>query len=222
MKQTKQNINGIRCTYWIRFIFTFLLALGLVIGFSVLVTYSDPETKEKVFSSETYPIYLSLTLAGALGGILYSILLDGSLELPTWGDGGNSVKVGSIGEIFVGIGGAFTAYIFIPDALKRGSDKEIIIFVAGLVGGYGGKAILNASLNKLIKRIDDTDLVAEEKERLAQQADRLNEDQSLIKLVNRQINEGLPPSEVYLLSEKIKNASEDLKQQVFMMTKEIR
>ena len=222
MKQTKQNINGIRCTYWIRFIFTFLLALGLVIGFSVLVTYSDPETKEKVFSSETYPIYLSLTLAGALGGILYSILLDGSLELPTWGDGGNSVKVGSIGEIFVGIGGAFTAYIFIPDALKRGSDKEIIIFVAGLVGGYGGKAILNAALNRVIKRIDEADLVAEEKERLAQQVERLNEEQSLIKLVNRQINEGLPPSEVYELSEKIKNASEDLKQQVFMMTKEIR
>ncbi|MGK7915808.1 MAG: glycoside hydrolase family 19 protein [Prochloraceae cyanobacterium] len=222
MKKTKQNINGIRWDYWRRFGLTFLLGIGLVFFFSILVSYTNQPNVDISWPPILEAKYLSLTIAGALGGILYSILLDGALELPTWENGGKSLKPGFIGEVFVGIGGAFTAYIFIPAAVKAGDDKEIIIFVIGMVGGYGGKAILNAALNRVIKRIDEADLVAEEKERLAQQVDQLNEDKSLIKLVNRQINEGLPSSEVYVLSEKIKNASEDLKQQVFMMAKDIR
>ena len=222
MKKTKQNINGIRWGYWGKFFFTSLLGMGLVFGFAILVSYTkNPELKIS-WPPKLEAEYLSLTLAGALGGILYSILLDGALELPTWVDGGKKFRPGFIGEVFVGIGGAFTAYIFIPDALKTANDKEIVIFVAGLVGGYGGKAVLNAALKRVIKRIDEADLVAEEQERLAQQVNQLNEEQNLIKLVNQQINEGLPPSEVYGLSEKIKNASEELKQEVFMMAKESR
>ncbi len=40
--------------------------------------------------------------------------------------------------------------------------------------------------------------------------------------MTQQINEGLPPSQIYGLSEKIKNASEELQEQVFSMAKEIR
>ncbi len=166
--------------------------------------------------------YLTLTLSGALGGILYSILLYGALELPSWGDGGKSLKLGFIGEVLVGISGAFTAYIFLPDALKKSDDREIIIFVAGLVGGYGGKAILNAALKRVINQINQANLVEKEKARLTEQVHQLNDDKVLIELVNRQINQGLPHSEIYELCEKIKNAPDDLKQQVFTIAKEIR
>ncbi len=230
MKRTKQNVNQIHWGYWSNFFGNFLFGICLVFAFSILVSLTDtkaPDAGILLFegikrSYYLVPQYLSLTIAGALGGLLYSILLDGGLEMPGWGKHGKSLKTGSIGEVFVGIGGAFTTYIFIPDALKQGSDSEIITFVFGLVGGYGGKAILNAALEKIKGRIGEADLVAEEKERLAQEVDQLNEEQNLIKLVTRQIDQGLPPSEIYGLSGQIQNASEELQQQVFTMAKEIR
>ncbi len=232
MKKTKQNINGFRIGYWVRFILTLILGAFLVWGFARLVTQGDPSAKDNF--DDVFGFYLSLTLAGALGGILYSILLDGSLELPKWGDGGNSIRIGSIGEVFVGIGGAFIAYVALPQELKTqpvevegvtkavASFDSLLAFVTGLVGGYGGKAVMNAALSRIIGQVKTVNQVEEKRKLLAQQVDQLNEEQNLIKLVTRQINEGLPPSEVYGLSEKIKNASEELKQEAFMMAKEIR
>ncbi len=232
MRRKQQNINQIHWGYWGNFFCNFLFGIALVFAFSILVSLTDTKTSDSGIllfegikrSYYLVPQYLSLTIAGALGGLLYSILLDGGLEMPGWGKDGKSLKTGSIGEVFVGIGGAFTAYIFIPDALTASTNpnREIIIFVFGLVGGYGGKAILNAALEKIKGRIGEADLVAEEKERLAQEVEQLNQEQGLIKLVTRQINQGLPPSEIYGLCEKIKNASEEVQEQVFTMAKEIR
>ncbi|MDJ0511466.1 MAG: lysozyme [Crocosphaera sp.] len=231
MRKNPKKVNSNK-KYYINFVVAFLVGLALVLGFAILTSLTAQINEDLyLFGIKFKPEYLSLTLSGAFGALLYSILLDGGLEVPTWGEKGNRLKLGSIGEVLVGIGGAFTTYLFahkifgvttgVPDQ-ENGVDQAISLFVTGLIGGYGGKYILDAALKKVIKRIGEVDLVKEQKEELAQQVEKLNEEQKLIKQVNRQINEGLPPSEIFGLSEKIKNAPEELKHEAFMMAKEIR
>jgi predicted chitinase/uncharacterized membrane protein YeaQ/YmgE (transglycosylase-associated protein family) len=176
----------------------------------------------KNFSYDVSPLYLSLILAGALGGLLCSILLDGELELPSWSKKNpNNLSPGFLGEIFVGIGGAFIAYKFLPQELRNLGDPglEITIFVTGLVGGYGGKAILDAALEKVINRIKTADLA---KETAESQAKELEEKTYIRNLVNQQIQEGLNQSELSELKEKLEGASDDVKKIVFNLAHDAR
>ncbi|EAZ88986.1 tetratricopeptide repeat protein [Crocosphaera chwakensis] len=245
MTEQKKTIH---VGYWWAFLLTFGCGLALVAVFTILISHSNPTAA---------PIYLSLTLAGALGGILYSISIDGSLELPKWGDNGHSVHIGSIGEIFLGICGAFIAYVALPEELKSSITEDttqlaqqlanqgltqaqielileqaaeqvdsatssLIAFVTGLVGGYGGKAILNAALGRVIGQVENVNLIEENNKRLAKEAKQLSDEQSIIKQVNQQLQEGLPTSEVYDLVEEIKNAPQDVQEEAFRRAKEIR
>lgn len=222
------------------FILTFALGLGMALGFAKLISLSitNPCTQNVtksctpivkipfplpdylIWINDISTLYLSLILAGALGGLLYSVLLDGELELPSWGDD-NSLKPGFLAEIFVGIGGAFVGYIVLPDALKKADvpDRDIIIFVTGLVGGYGGKAILDAALKRLINRIETADLA---KEKAEFQANRLEGRKHLLDLVNQQIQEGLNPSELLELQDKLETASLDVKERAFSLARDAR
>jgi predicted chitinase/uncharacterized membrane protein YeaQ/YmgE (transglycosylase-associated protein family) len=158
-------------------------------------------------------------LAGALGGLLYSILLDGELELPSWSKKNpNNLNPGFLGEIFVGIGGSLIAYKFLPQELGK-PGLEITIFVTGLVGGYGGKAILDAALSKVIDRIKTADLA---KEKAESQAKELEEKTYIRNLVNQQIQEGLNQSELSELKEKLEGASDDVKKIVFNLAHDAR
>jgi predicted chitinase/uncharacterized membrane protein YeaQ/YmgE (transglycosylase-associated protein family) len=229
----------------INFLLTFFLGLGMALGFAWLIslTTTSPcppdisEGQEKVkvkcitktihittgllknFSYDVSPLYLSLILAGALGGLLYSILLDGELELPSWSKKNpNNLNPGFLGEIFVGIGGSLIAYKFLPQELGK-PGLEITIFVTGLVGGYGGKAILDAALSKVIDRIKTADLA---KEKAESQAKELEEKTYIRNLVNQQIQEGLNQSELSELKEKLEGASDDVKKIVFNLAHDAR
>ena len=229
----------------INFLLTFFLGLGMALCFAWLIslTSTSPcppdisEGQEKVkcitktinitgllknFSYDVSPLYLSLILAGALGGLLYSILLDGELELPSWSKKNpNNLNPGFLGEIFVGIGGAFIAYKFLPQELRNLGDPglEITIFVTGLVGGYGGKAILDAALKKVINRIDTAN---EAKEIAESQAKELEEKTYIRNLVNQQIQEGLNQSELSEMQEKLESATDDVKKIVFNLAHDAR
>ncbi|MCA2711914.1 MAG: hypothetical protein IM473_20615 [Microcystis sp. M015S2] len=232
----------------INFLLTFFLGLGMALVFAWLIslTSTSPcppdisEGQEKVkvkcitktihittgllknFSYDVSPLYLSLILAGALGGLLYSILLDGELELPSWSKKNpNNLNPGFLGEIFVGIGGAFIAYKFLPQELRNLGDPglEITIFVTGLVGGYGGKAILDAALEKVINRIKTADLA---KEIAESQAKELEEKTYIRNLVNQQIQEGLNQSELSEMQEKLEAASDDVKERAFNLAHDAR
>jgi len=227
------------------FILTFLLGLGMALGFAWLISLTSLKVNEKlvnqqvdgkvvemlvkfvqnshgeaaVFFNFIDPLYLNLTLAGLLGGLLYSILLDQKLELPSWD--GNALKPGFLGEILVGIGGSLIAYRFLPQELRKPDDTgwEITIFVTGLVGGYGGKAILDTALNKVIKRIETADLA---KEKAESQAKELEEKTYIRNLVNQQIQEGLNQSELSEMQEKLEAASDDVKERAFNLAHDAR
>lgn len=229
----------------INFLLTFFLGLGMALCFAWLIslTSTSPcppdisEGQEKVkcitktinitgllknFSYDVSPLYLSLILAGALGGLLYSILLDGELELPSWSKKNpNNLNPGFLGEIFVGIGGSLIAYNFLPQELRKPGDPglEITIFVTGLVGGYGGKAILDAALEKVINRIKTADLA---KETAESQAKELEEKTYIRNLVNQQIQEGLNQSELSEMQEKLESATDDVKERAFNLAHDAR
>jgi len=229
----------------INFLLTFFLGLGMALCFAWLISLTSLKVNEKlvnqqvdgkvvemlvkfvqnshgeaaVFFNFIDPLYLNLTLAGLLGGLLYSILLDQKLELPSWD--GNALKPGFLGEILVGIGGSLIAYRFLPQELRKPDDTgwEITIFVTGLVGGYGGKAILDTALNKVIKRIETADLA---KEKAESQAKELEEKTYIRNLVNQQIQEGLNQSELSEMQEKLESATDDVKERAFNLAHDAR
>jgi predicted chitinase/tetratricopeptide (TPR) repeat protein len=232
----------------INFLLTFFLGLGMALGFAWLISLTSLKVNEKlveqqvdgkvveklvkfvqnshgeaaVFFNFLDPLYLNLTLAGLLGGLLYSILLDQKLELPSWD--GNALKPGFLGEIFVGISGAFIAYSFLPEILKNpatsnDSNLSLLAFVTGVVGGYGGKAILDTALNKVIKQIETAD---KEKEIAESQAKELEEKTYIRNLVNQQIQEGLNQSELSEMQEKLESASDDVKERAFNLAHDAR
>jgi predicted chitinase/uncharacterized membrane protein YeaQ/YmgE (transglycosylase-associated protein family) len=206
----------------INFILTFLLGLGMALGFAWLISFTNSNNQNTLALHPINPLYLNLTLAGLLGGLLYSMLLDQKLELPSWD--GNALKPGFLGEIFVGIVGAFIAYFFSFGVLKNATgsasnDLSLLAFVTGVVGGYGGKAILDAALNKVIKRIETADLA---KEKAESQAKELDERRHILDLVNLQIQEGLNLSELSELQEKLEAASENVKERTFNLAHDAR
>lgn len=214
------------------FILTFLLGLGMSLYFAKLISFTSFASNNgtKISGLQGYlqwfnginNIYLSLVLAGGLGGLLYSILLDGELELPSWSKKNpNNLNPGFLGEIFVGIGGSLIAYQFLPQELRQTYDTgvEITIFVTGLVGGYGGKAILDAALKKVINRIDTADLA---KEKAESQAKELEEKTYIRNLVNQQIQEGLNQSELSEMQEKLESATDDVKERAFNLAHDAR
>ncbi|MDB9414853.1 C39 family peptidase [Microcystis aeruginosa] len=228
----------------VNFILTFAFGLGMALGFAWLISLTStspcpPDPKRtleciqvvkainiigffKNINININPLYLSLVLAGALGGLLYSILLDGELELPSWSKKNpNNLNPGFLAEIFVGISGAFIAYSVLPQELKQRGEQglEITIFVTGLVGGYGGKAILDAALKKVINRIETADLA---KEKAESQAKELEERKHILDLVNLQIQEGLNLSELSELQEKLEAASENVKERAFNLAHDAR
>jgi predicted chitinase/uncharacterized membrane protein YeaQ/YmgE (transglycosylase-associated protein family) len=201
----------------------------MALGFAWLISFTSSASGKHTIIRDlpgylewlngTNPLYLSLVLAGALGGLLYSILLDGELELPSWSKKNpNNLNPGFLGEIFVGIGGSLIAYKFLPQELGK-PGLEITIFVTGLVGGYGGKAILDAALSKVIDRIKTADLA---KEKAESQAKELEEKTYIRNLVNQQIQEGLNQSELSELKEKLEGASDDVKKIVFNLAHDAR
>jgi predicted chitinase/uncharacterized membrane protein YeaQ/YmgE (transglycosylase-associated protein family) len=213
----------------INFLLTFFLGLGMALGFAWLISLTSSASGKHTIIRDlpgylewlngTNTLYLSLVLAGALGGLLYSILLDGELELPSWSKKNpNNLNPGFLGEIFVGIGGSLIAYKFLPQELGK-PGLEITIFVTGLVGGYGGKAILDAALSKVIDRIKTADLA---KETAESQAKELEEKTYIRNLVNQQIQEGLNQSELSELKEKLEGASDDVKKIVFNLAHDAR
>ncbi|WP_107671297.1 N-acetylmuramidase family protein [Cyanothece sp. BG0011] len=226
MTQTKPP----KLIHWkliIKFLVQFAIGLGLVIAFASLVSFSSQfNIADKVIwdvQIENWrlfyivPTYLNLTLAGTLGGLLYSMLCDQTLEFPSWGKNGEGLEPGFFLDIFVGIAGALIAYLALPEPLKQGTEAGVMIFVTGLVGGYGGKYVLDAASQRLIKRIEQVDL---KKEKLEQ----IRKSENLQQLANRQIYQGITPEELSYLQTQLQTISVDtnLKERIFQAAKDAR
>ncbi|MEM9567781.1 MAG: C39 family peptidase [Cyanobacteria bacterium P01_E01_bin.34] len=101
------------------------------------------------------PHFLLLSIFGWFGGIIYTIVADNNIELPTASGKDKIISPGIIGDVLIGISGALLAYYFLPDTWRESAGH---MAVTGVVGGYGGKVIIAAVFKKYIDRIKATSL----------------------------------------------------------------
>ncbi|CAN1208661.1 hypothetical protein TUMEXPCC7403_00470 [Tumidithrix helvetica PCC 7403] len=201
----------------------------MALGFAKLISHTNPS--EDAVSGMPYllgwlnkanPLYLSLTLAGTLGAILHTILIHGQLDLPSWSEDDTGLKPGFLGEIFIGISGAFIAYVFVPTEYLSGINSGIKVFVTGLVGGYGGQLILNALLKKQLELIERADLAQRDAKQANAEKEQIAEGKDLLVLVNRQIQNGLTEPELSDLQKKIQKADLEDKELIFYRASDAR
>ena len=162
--------------HWVKFTITFAIGFFLTAilawfasGGSETVEFGKPLGK---FLIDEYnnvdDKWFVLAKFGWFGGLIYSILADGKLELPSVNVDDKSVDPGFIGDVLVGVAGAFIAYTLIVSTTGQGGSEAGIddlstLIVLGIVGGYGGKAIIKSSLKKFVGQIDEQSTV-EDKE----------------------------------------------------------
>ncbi|MGK7924074.1 MAG: D-Ala-D-Ala carboxypeptidase family metallohydrolase [Spirulina sp.] len=208
--KTDTNQTFIRPGITFKFLGLFAIGLGLALGFAILLS----PIKESA-NTETGE-FLTLALAGTLGGLLCSFLVeeDKMLEFPSWARNGKGLKPGFLGDIFVGIAGAFIAYAFLEyTGFLKENSEGIAIFATGLVGGYGSEYIMKAALKRLIQLINNEELLEE-----------INQVEDLQNLANRQIHQGLNPDELSELQTQLETVSLDpqIKEGIFDAARDAR
>lgn len=181
-----------------------------------------------IFPTAEFPTYFTLTIFGALGGLIDSFLLDSKLELPKWSEDGKEFYPGSMGEMVVGVAAAFVAYNLLSAIQIEGVNSEdpFGIAVTAIIGGYGGKAILNNVLSRHIKKIDvlekQKEKAIKEKVDFEVKVRDLETGDTLIDKVNEQIHSGLSEEEVAKLEREIIDAPNSAKERIFKIAKEVR
>jgi len=209
---------------------TFLL--GLLIGLAYALLISGPP--EAVLPDWfQYRVFI-LTFSGIVGGILYTVMLDGKIEMPYMSEDGRDLQIGILGDILLGISGAYLLD-FVTDYPSDTSlnNFNILLAAKGIVGGYGAKALLNMALEKVLKRIHRMETMTQEavqkKEELSHQVEQLShqnqslaESGELIDQVNLQVTEGLPPRQLTELKQRIRSAAAEVRQRIFSLVKEMR
>ena len=98
---------------------------------------------------------LVLAFSGILGGVIYTIVIDGEVEMPRFIVGqGALFKAGLFGDILLGIAGAFILELLLPASLSAMDAPSVdgsALAATGIIGGYGGRAIIKFSLERFFK-----------------------------------------------------------------------
>ena len=166
---------------------------------------------------------LVLIFSGILGGVIYSIVVDGNVEMPRFVAGkGDLFEAGLFGDILLGIAGA-VVLDYVRQQFGVELTSNIDIAAAGIVGGYGGRAILEFALTRVFK---DINLLEADRQKYLQTSyqQRLERGDSLklIDQLNQQVRVGLVSAELAELTAAIKQASADVSKRVFNLAQEFR
>ncbi|NEP15628.1 MAG: hypothetical protein F6J97_01850, partial [Leptolyngbya sp. SIO4C1] len=175
-----------------------------------------------------------LIFSGILGGVLYTIMVDGRVELPRFVDeDANSFEAGLFGDILLGIAGALVVGLFTSDSTELLEEPALVLAAKGIIGGYGSKALMSLALHKFINRVDkleaEKEAALEQREALAQEVVQLEAEKQdlwqgaqLINQLNEQLEHGIPTDSLTQLQHSIRQAPQPVKNQVFKVAKEFR
>ncbi|MEN8445913.1 MAG: MAC/perforin domain-containing protein, partial [Cyanobacteria bacterium J06555_13] len=100
---------------------------------------------------------LVLMMAGILGGTIYPIVTDGYIEMPRFVvNQGAHFKAGLFGDILLGIAGATILELLLPAEWSILSEQNaavssIAVAATGIIGGYGGRAMLRFALQRVVR-----------------------------------------------------------------------
>lgn len=217
-RSTSRHLKPLRFDWFLRFagyvILGFFFAVITAFLLSQRASVRSGQAALEIFGPGWYVLqspFSVLVFAGALGGLLCSFLLedDKMLEYPAWTNDGRGLKFGFLGDLLVGIGGALIAYLVLPESLLVTPDRQLLpeatltIFVAGIIGGYGGEYVMKAALQRLVKRVDEADF---KQERLNQ----FKRFESLRALAMRQIESGLDPNQLASFRQQLHQVATDM------------
>ena len=146
---------------------TFLTGLAIGLLYALLLGNPWSDTAGII----EWPI-LVLSFSGIFGGIIYAIVINGEVEMPRFlVDRGGVFEAGLFGDILIGIAGAFILELILPSSLSVINPTEpdtaavldqtrlqgSAIAATGLIGGYGGRAIVKFSLERFFKHTGTLD-----------------------------------------------------------------
>lgn len=149
-----------------------------------------------------------ITIAGPFGGLLYTVR-DGGFEMPHKDPAKPNIwKPGWIADCLYGIAGAYVVFLVLPSEIAfpensaSHSINPAILFIKpfaiALVGGYGGKWVLDRALSNLMKQVKDAQKEAKKaQEKIIQ---REHYDSSALKL-----------TELYLEGDEVSVSNDELK-----------
>jgi len=202
---------------------TFLTGFAIGLFYVLLISgdafawlWSESQAKEGQYA-------LVLIFSGILGGVIYTILIDGHVEMPQFiKNRGDRFRAGLFGDILLGIAGAIVLD-YIVKQLNIPLEPGVEVAAAGIVGGYGGRAILQFALQRVFKDINllEPERIASLQANLQRRLERVDS-LTLIDLVNQQIKVGLPSSELGELSTELERAESGVKKRVFDLVQDFR
>lgn len=165
-----------------------------------------------------------LVFSGILGGVIYTIMVDGHVEMPQFiANRGDKFRAGLFGDILLGIAGATVLDVLVQALLGVELGSNVEIAAAGIVGGYGGRAILQFALERVFKDINllEADRVAYLQANMQRRLARMD-GLELIDLVNEQIKVGLAGDDLTALSREIAGADADVRRRIFNLVRDFR
>lgn len=241
---------------------------GLFIGLFYALLIGNPWSLEPSDSAGLIEWrVLVLAFSGILGGVLYAIVVNGEIEMPRFVvDRDGVFKAGLFGDILLGIAGAFILELMLPSSLSviDPSNSEIVadavsstgiegsaIAATGIVGGYGGRAVIKFSLERFFKYTGTLDefraneIIQRRAQRISQQASArsaptpslaietvdVSEDLSehvdeqtvaLIEQIDRYVQVGAPKSDRAELILRLRSEPDSVRQTVFSALVELR
>jgi tetratricopeptide (TPR) repeat protein len=149
--------------------------------------------------------------------------------------GGKTLNPGYIADCLIGIGGAFAVFLLIPnaDTLGKKDNREINfldieLLATTLVGGYGGRFLLDRAVNNIGKRVAETEERVNQSigeiQKVQQKVEDLNEIESQVKkLLSRYLDKslGLLPEQVDELKRSIPKASSATRTDIFVIAQKV-
>ena len=129
---------------------------GICIGFAYALLVGNPWSLG-LADTDTLIEWkvLVLTFSGIFGGVIYAIVINGEIEMPRFiVDEGALFKAGLFGDILLGIAGASILELLLPPTLSVMENAELggtAVAATGIIGGYGGRAIIKFSLERFFK-----------------------------------------------------------------------
>jgi uncharacterized membrane protein YeaQ/YmgE (transglycosylase-associated protein family) len=154
-------------------------------------------------------------------------MVNGYVEMPRFvAHRGDKFKAGIFGDILLGLSGAFILHSLLPTDVAASDQSGLsntALAATGIIGGYGGRAILKFALNRFFK---DSQAFSAELPPITQSAlpeiqeDLLQETassaQSLIERVDLYIEWGASTSDLAALQQAVHQAPQAVREQVFI------
>lgn len=169
-----------------------------------------------------------ITLAGAFGGLLYTAR-DNGLEFPHRNpDNPHVLNLGWVADCAYGVAGAYVVFLILPtelvpqESLKNSEWIPSFIkhLALALVGGYGGRSIVDRALSNIAKQAEEAKKdAAETKEKLIQIQEL---DTKALELVHLHLDKSERPQDIQKLKEAIKAASKAARFEIFKEARAVR